>query len=92
MWWWVEVCCGLQKEEEQRRVQEKKTAAEERKDLELQRRQREVGTGHSLWRPVTLCVCVCAGRARCSQGESSRCERPLTGGTEVSLHCPPQRP
>ena len=38
------VCCDVQKEEGQRRVQDRKTAAEERKELELQRRQREVIT------------------------------------------------
>ena len=61
----------MQKEEEQRRIQEKKAATEERKELELQRRQREVCVRQS-FRGDSLCVCVCVCVCRQSKEQPGR--------------------
>ena len=52
----------MQQEETQRKIAEKKAAAEERRELEMQRRQREV-CFH-----ITLCGCLFLARLYVSLG------------------------
>lgn len=79
------MCPGVQKEEQQRKVQDKRSAAEERKELEVQRRQREVCVWLFLSSDSFLFLFVCVGRASSGQRESSRPERQIAGGAKVSL-------
>ena len=85
------MCPGVQKEEQQRRVQEKRTAAEERKELEVQRRHREVCVWQFLSSDSFLFLFVRVGRASSGQRESGRPERQVTGGAKVSLTSHPRK-